>query len=147
LIKNVTWGGGGSKKCGKSVTYYLNGPLQQQNQMSRTSFLSFNFLLLFTWLFLGDINLHRFCLDDVIDARFLELKKNQNIILLIWLIFWNSINIFPELAIFLLTSYFWFKTKWHYLPFEEMRLAKTVWTDHIMQLHNIMCHFFKRHLL
>ncbi len=26
MSPNVTWGEGGSKKCQKSVTYYLNGP-------------------------------------------------------------------------------------------------------------------------
>jgi hypothetical protein len=26
---NVTWGEGGSKNCQKSVTYYLNGPLNK----------------------------------------------------------------------------------------------------------------------
>ncbi len=32
MIKTVTWGGGGgSKKCRKSVTYYLNGPKHQLN--------------------------------------------------------------------------------------------------------------------
>jgi hypothetical protein len=55
--KNVTWqfllvislvkvdskchmgGGGGSKKCGKSVTYYLNGPLIQQFYYPKTDYL------------------------------------------------------------------------------------------------------------
>jgi hypothetical protein len=40
-------GGGGSKKSGKSVTYYLNGPLLEKCPNKKITFLALHFGLYF----------------------------------------------------------------------------------------------------